>query len=183
MLRFHSGAAIDRLEITHLILPPIREVVWEQPQETHVTNVLETLTNKTHKNTHMPESKQRNDVESQTSPMKETSPQVSGSSTKPLLGDQTENTSVQCPNDSKKQQQEIQRIESDITTHDNGDDNISPPSSSLAKFQQFYSECFFHFFLFIPSWLQGPSSIVAFKGRVFHGVFWSRLEKYFIFFV
>ena len=101
----------------------------------------------------MPESKQRNDVESQTSPMKETSPQVSGSSTKPLLGDQTGNTSVQCPNDSKKQQHEIQRIESDITTHDNGDDNISPPSCSLAKFQQFYSECFFHFScLFLPGY-------------------------------
>ena len=34
----------------------------------------------------MPEFKQRNDVESQTSPMKETTPRVSETSTEPLLG-------------------------------------------------------------------------------------------------
>ena len=53
-------------------------------------------------------------------------------------------------------------------------------NSSLPKIQQFYTECFFSFFLrFISSWLQGPSSIVAFKGRVFHEVVWSKLRSVF----
>ena len=70
----HSTAAIDRPETTHLTLPPIPGFVWQQPQELHVHNIYENLTNETHKNTHMPESKQRSDVESQTSPMKDTHP-------------------------------------------------------------------------------------------------------------
>ena len=42
---------------------------------------------------------------------------------------------------------------------------------------------FFSIFLqFISSWLQGPSSIAAFRCRVFHGVVWLRLEVYIIFF-
>ena len=42
---------------------------------------------------------------------------------------------------------------------------------------------FFSWFLqFISSWLQGPSSIVAFRGHVCDGVVWSELEVYFIFF-
>ena len=63
---FYSGDAIDRPEITHITLPPIPEVVWQQPQETHVINIHKTLTNETNENTQMPESKQRRDVESQT---------------------------------------------------------------------------------------------------------------------
>ena len=58
MPRLHSGAATDRPEITHLTIPPIPEVVWQQPHETHVPNIYQTLTNETHKNTKMPESKQ-----------------------------------------------------------------------------------------------------------------------------
>ena len=34
---------------------------------------------------------------------------------------------VQCPNESRKQQPEIQRYETDMTANDSGDDNISPP--------------------------------------------------------
>ena len=76
MPRLHSGSAIGRPETTQLKVPPIPEVVWQQPQETHVPNIYQTFKNETHKNTYMPESKQRSDVESQTSPIKETSPQV-----------------------------------------------------------------------------------------------------------
>ena len=85
MPRLHSGAAIDRPEVTHLTLPPIPEVVWKQPQETHLTNIHNVLTNETHKNTPIPELKQGNDVEAQTSPIKETSSQISGSDTESLL--------------------------------------------------------------------------------------------------
>ena len=102
MSRLHSGAAIDRPETTQLTFPPIPEVVWQQPQETHVPNIYQTCNNQTHKNTHMPESKQSSDVESQTSPIKETSPQVSVSSTEPLLGNQTRSPPVMSLKDSKK---------------------------------------------------------------------------------
>ena len=101
MPRLHSGAATDRPEITHLTLPPIPEVVWQQPKETHVTNIDETLTNETQTNTQMPESKKRSDVESQTSPKKETSSQVSVSSTEPLPGNQTGGAQVQSLNDTE----------------------------------------------------------------------------------
>ena len=102
MPRVHSGAAIDRPETTHIKLPPFPEVVWQQPQETHVPNIYQTLTNKVHKNTHMPESKQRSDVESQTSPMKDASSQVSVSSTEPLPGNQTRSALAPSLNDTKK---------------------------------------------------------------------------------
>ena len=92
MSRFHFGAATDRPETTKLLLPLIPEVVWQQPQETHITNIHKTSAIETQKNTHMPESKQRSDVESQTSPLKETSSQVSLSSTEPLLRNQTKST-------------------------------------------------------------------------------------------
>ena len=81
----------------------------------------------------MPENKQRNDVESQTSPMKETSSQVSGSSMEPLLENQTGSTPVQSLNDSKKSQSEIQRHEMNITANDNGDDNIFPPKITSSQ--------------------------------------------------
>ena len=80
---------MDRPETTHLKLPPIPEVVWQQPQGTHVPSIYQSLTNETQKNTHMPESRQRSDVESQKLPTKDTSSQVSVSSTEPLLGNQT----------------------------------------------------------------------------------------------
>ena len=75
MPRLHSGAAIDRPETTKL--PPIPEVVWQQPQETPLIDICENATTNINKSTHIPELKQRNDVESQTSPIKETPSQVS----------------------------------------------------------------------------------------------------------
>ena len=100
MPRLHSGAAIDRPETTHSKLPPIPEVVWQQLQETHVSNIYQTVTNEPHKNTHMPKSRERRNIEAQTSPTKETSPQVSVSSTEPLLGNQTRSPLVPSLNDS-----------------------------------------------------------------------------------
>ena len=49
MPRLHSGAATDRPELTKLKLPPIREVVSQQPQETHITNIYKTFTTETYK--------------------------------------------------------------------------------------------------------------------------------------
>ena len=84
----------------------------------------------------MPEFKQRNDVQSQTSPIKETSVQLSGSDTESLLENQTRSIPVQCPKDSKKQQNEIQRNEIDMRTYDNGDDNISPPEITASQIEE-----------------------------------------------
>ena len=136
MPRLHSGAAIDTPETTHITLPPIPEVVWQQPQETHVLNIYQNLTNETPKNTHIPEPKQRSDVESQTSPMKETLPQVSVSGTEPLLGNQTRSELVLSLNDAKKPNSEIQRNEIGMMTCDNGDDNISPPAITISQIEK-----------------------------------------------
>ena len=136
MPRLHSGAAIDRPETTLLKLPPIPEVVWQQAQETPVSNIYQIVTNKPHKYTHMPESKQGSDVESQTSPIKETSPQVSVSSTEPLLGNQTRSPLVPSLNDSKKHSSEIQRYETDMTTCGSGDSDISSPQITISQIEQ-----------------------------------------------
>ena len=76
MPRLHSGTANDRPEPTKV--PPIPQFVWQQPQQTHLTNIHKTSNTGVHKNTYMPEFRRRNDVESQTSPIKEASLQVSG---------------------------------------------------------------------------------------------------------
>ena len=92
------------------------------------------MTNKTHKHTHTP--KQKNGGEAQTSPRKETSSRVSGSDTESLLENQTRSIPVQCPNDSNKQQNKIQRNEIGLTTYGNGDDNISPPEITTSQIQE-----------------------------------------------
>ena len=132
----HSGAETVRPETTNLILLPSAEVVHQHPQEIYSKSIYQTSTTKTYKKTHMRESKQRNDVQSQTSPMKETSPQVSGSSSEPLLGNQAGSTPVQCPNDSKKPQSELQRHEMNIIANDNGDDKISPPKITYSQIEE-----------------------------------------------
>ena len=92
------------------------------------------MTNETHKDTHTP--KQKNDVEAQTSPIKETSSQVSESHTESLLENQTRSIPVQCSKDSKKQQNEIQRNEIGLTTYGNGYDNIFPPKITTSQIQE-----------------------------------------------
>ena len=68
--------------------------------------------------------RQRNDVEAQLSPMKETSSQVSGSSTEPILGSQIGSTPIQSLHGSKQRQSKIPRQEMNMTANDNGGDNI-----------------------------------------------------------
>ena len=68
--------------------------------------------------------------------MKETSSQVSGSDTESLLENQTRSTPVQCPNASKKDRNEIQPNETDMTTNDSGDDNIPPPKITTLQIEE-----------------------------------------------
>ena len=136
MPRLHSGAAIDRPETTHSKLPPIPEVVWQQPQDIHVPNIYQNLANETYGKTHTPTCKQRTDVESQSSPIKETSPQVSVSSTEPLPGNQTRSPLKPSLNDSEKPNQEIQANETDMPKYDNRDDNIPPPVITVSQIEE-----------------------------------------------
>ena len=125
MPRLHSGVTIDRPEAKKL--PPTCEVVPQQPQETHLIDIHNNSTTNI---------KRKNDVESQKLPMKETSPEVSGSDTESLLENQTRSTPVQGTNDSEKQQHEIQRNETDKTTFDNGDDNIFHPKITTSQIEE-----------------------------------------------
>ena len=136
MPRLHSGAAIDTPVTNDPTLPPIPEVVWQQPLETHLINIHKFVSTETHKITHTLEFKNRNDVESQTSPIGENSPQVSISSAEPFLETQTGSTSVQCLNDSKKRHPEIQRIETNLKANDNGDGNISPLKIATSQIEK-----------------------------------------------
>ena len=134
MPRVHFGSANDRPETTKL--PPIPEVVWQQTHETHSIDIHKNSLTNINNSTQTPDFKRKNNLKSKTSPIKETSPQVSGSDTESLLENQTRSTPVQCPNDSKKQQHEIQRNETDMATHDSGDDNIPPPELTTSQIEE-----------------------------------------------
>ena len=125
MRRFHSGDAIDRSETTKL--PPIPEVVWQQHQKTQLIDIHNNLTTKI---------KRKNDVEAQTLSIKETSPQAFGSDSESPLEKQTRSTPVQCHNDSKKQQHEIQRNQTNMSTYEIGDDNFSPPKITTSQIEK-----------------------------------------------
>ena len=132
----HSGAATDRLETTNLIFPPIPEVVGQQHQETHLNDNHRNSTIKNNNSTHTPKFKRRNDVESQALPIRETSPQVSGSSTEPFPKNQTRSTPAQCLKDSKQPELEFQRNETDMTANESGDDNITPPKTTTSQIEE-----------------------------------------------
>ena len=89
--------------------PPIPEVVWQQPLETKMKIIHKDSNIEYHKNTHTPELQQCNDVESQTSPIKETSPQNSGTNKEPFVENQTMNIPAQCLIDYQEQQLEIHK--------------------------------------------------------------------------
>ena len=110
--------------------------VWQQPQETHLGDMYKNSATNFGNSTNTPAFKRKNDVEAQTSPIQETSPQVSGSDTESLLGNQTRSTPVQGLNDAKKQQHEIQSNKSDMTTRDIEDDNISPPKITTSQIEE-----------------------------------------------
>ena len=94
------------------------------------------MTNETHKDAHIPGFKLRNIVEAQTSPRMETSSQASRSDTESLLEELTSSPPVQCPDDSKKNQNEAQRNETDLTTYDNEDDIIFPHKITTSQIEE-----------------------------------------------
>ena len=68
--------------------------------------------------------------------MKKTSPQLSGYSTEPFLGNQTEKTPVESLNDSEKHQSEIPPHETNITANYHGDKNIFPPKITNSQIEE-----------------------------------------------
>ena len=56
----HSGADTDSPET--IKLPPILDVVWQQPEETHLIDILKNSITNFDNSTHMPAIKQRNDA-------------------------------------------------------------------------------------------------------------------------
>ena len=117
--RLHSGAAYDRPETNEKYkLPPIPDVVWQQPTEiateqdnlNKTTNVLTLRTN----------------VASQTSPTKETQPQNHVDTTEQSSGNETGNEPLpflDCPKNSSTN---TQNTEQHVVTTPNGD-TATPP--------------------------------------------------------
>ena len=110
--RLHSGIARDIPETNKTTkLPPIREVVWQQPTETitkqdDVNNITKDSTSKTN-------------VASQTTPPKGTQPQKYVDATEPSSGNQTGNEPVSSLSCSKDSPTNIQNTEQHITTTPN----------------------------------------------------------------
>ena len=77
--------------------------------------------------------RRRSDGELETSPIKETSHQVSGSDAEPLPGNQTKSTPVQCLNDFREDQPEIQETNTGMTANYSGDDNIILPKITTSQ--------------------------------------------------
>ena len=112
--RLHSGAACDRPEINETPkLPPIPEVVWQQPTET--------ITNQVNLNKSTNDSTSKTTVASQTSPLKGTDPQNYVVATEQLSGNQTGNERVSFLNCSKSSSTDIQNTEQHVMTIFNGD--------------------------------------------------------------
>ena len=114
MPRFHSGAACDRPETIEISkLPPIPEVVWQQPTEivTDQNNL---------KITHN-DSTLKTNVAIQTSPPKGAQPQNHVDATEQPSGNQTGNGLVPFLDCSKNSSKDIQNTEQHVVTTPNGD--------------------------------------------------------------
>ena len=127
--RLHSGAACDRPETNEKPkLPPIPEVVWQQPTETikDKVNLINTNNDFTPKTT----------VASQMSPPKGTQPQNYIVTTKHPLGNQTGNERVPFLNCSKNGYTYIQNPEQHVMTTLNGDTTTPPLTTATPLIEE-----------------------------------------------
>ena len=105
--RLHFGTASDRPETNEISeLPPIPEVVWQQPTET--------ITNQDNLKIKNNDSTLKTNVASQTSPPKWTQPQSHVVTTEQSSGNQTGNESVSFLNCSKSSSTDIQNTEQPV---------------------------------------------------------------------
>ena len=119
MPRLHSGAACDRPE-THQTpkLPPIPEVVWQQPTEI--------VTNQDNLNITNNDSTRKTNVASQISPPKGTQPQNHVDTTEQPSGNQTGNEPVPFLDCSKNSSTVTQNTQQHVVTTLNGDATTPP---------------------------------------------------------
>ena len=119
MPRLHSGAACDRPEINQISkLPPIPEVVWQQPTEI--------VTNQDNLNNTTNESTIKTNVAKPTSPPKGTQPQNHQHTTEQSSGNQTGNEPVLFLDCSKIYSINTQITEQHVVTTPNGDTTTPP---------------------------------------------------------
>ena len=122
--RLHSGAASDRLEIIEIPqIPPIPEVVWQQPTETITDQV---NLNNTNIDSILYYTQEKTTVASQASPPKGTQPQNYVVATEHPPGIQTKNEPVPFLNCSKNCSTDTQNPEQHVTTTLNGDTITTP---------------------------------------------------------
>ena len=122
--RHHSGAACDRPETNEISkLPPIHELVWQQPTET-ITNQ-DNLTN-TNSDPKKHYTQEKSSVASQTPPTKGTQPLNYVVTTEQPSGNQTGNEPVLFLHCSKNCSTDIQNTEQHVKTTLNGD-TTNPP--------------------------------------------------------
>ena len=132
--RLQSGAAPDRPEIIEIPqLPPIPEVVWQQPTETITDQV---NLNKTSLDSILHYTQENTTVANQMSPSKGTQPQNYVVTTKHPPGNQTGNEPVQFPNCSKKCSTDIQNSEQHVTTTFIGDTTAPPLTTATPLIEE-----------------------------------------------
>ena len=111
--RLHSGAARDRPETKISKLPPIPELVWQQPTEN--------VPNQDNLNITTNDSTIKTNVASQTSPPKGSQPQNDVDTTEQSSGNQTGNELVPFLDCSKNSSTNTQNTEQHVVTTPNGD--------------------------------------------------------------
>ena len=117
--RLHFGAACDRPETNEISkLPPIPEVVWQQPTEIVTDQANLNITNN--------DSTLKTNVSSQTSPPKGTQPRSHVVATEQPPGNQTGNEPVSFLNCSKNSSTDIQNAAQFAVIALNGDTTTSP---------------------------------------------------------
>ena len=128
MPRLHSGAARDRPETKTSNLPPIPEVVWQQPTEniTNQDNII--ITNN--------DSTLKTNLASQTSPHKGTQTKNHVDTTEQSSGIQTGNELVPFLDGSKNSSTNTQNTEQHVVTTPNGDTTTRPLTTATPLIEE-----------------------------------------------
>ena len=129
MPRLHSAAARDRPETNEIFkVPPIPEVVWQQPTEN--------VTNKKNINNTTNDSTLKTNVASQTLPPKGTQPQNHVDTTEQSSRNQTGNELVLFLDCSNNSSTTSQNTEQHVVTKPNGDTATSPLTAATPLIEE-----------------------------------------------
>ena len=129
MPRLHSGTARDRPETNEIAkLPPIPEVVWQQPME--IITKQDELNNITNDST------LKTNVASQTSPPKGNQPQKNVDATEQSSENQTENEPVSFLSCSRESSTDTRNAEQHVVTTPDGDTTTSPLTTATPLIEE-----------------------------------------------